>query len=60
MFPYADAPEGSIHSNDKLIFYFADQGGRLKQKHYQAWQVINTAQGKGGSGGPLRIVALLP
>src|ERR1700687_3986695 len=28
----------------------------LKQKHYQAWQVINTAQGKGGSGG--RIEAL--
>jgi uncharacterized protein YjbI with pentapeptide repeats len=28
----------------------------LKQKHYQAWQVINTAQGKGGNGG--RIDAL--
>ncbi len=26
---------------------------RLKQKHYQAWQVINTAQGHGGSGGRL-------
>src|SRR5277367_4821860 len=34
-----------------VIFYFADSGNRLKQKHYQAWQVINTAQGKGGSGG---------
>jgi uncharacterized protein YjbI with pentapeptide repeats len=39
-----------------LIFYFAESGDRLKQKHYQAWQVINTAQGKGGSGG--RIEAL--
>lgn len=25
----------------------------LKQKHYQAWQVINLAQGKGGGGGRL-------
>lgn len=39
-----------------VIFYFTDSGNRLKQKHYQAWQVINTAQGKGGSGG--RIDAL--
>jgi hypothetical protein len=35
------------------IFYFAESGDRVKQKHYQAWQVINTAQGKGGSGGRL-------
>src|SRR5258708_33636886 len=34
-----------------VIFYFADAGDRTKQKHYQALQVINTAQGKGGSGG---------
>jgi pentapeptide repeat protein len=39
-----------------VVFYFAESGDRLKQKHYQAWQVINTAQGKGGSGG--RIEAL--
>jgi hypothetical protein len=39
-----------------VIFYFAGAGDREKQKHYQAWQVINTAQGKGGSGG--RIEAL--
>src|ERR1700691_2684631 len=39
-----------------VIFYFAESGDRRKQKHYQAWQVINTAQGKGGSGG--RIEAL--
>jgi hypothetical protein len=38
------------------IFYFADASDRLKQKHYQAWQVINTAEGKGGNGG--RIDAL--
>jgi hypothetical protein len=39
-----------------VISYFLESGDRLKQKHYQAWQVINTAQGKGGSGG--RIEAL--
>jgi hypothetical protein len=39
-----------------VIFYFSEAGDRTKQKHYQAWQVINTAQGKGGSGG--RIEAL--
>jgi hypothetical protein len=39
-----------------VFFYFSEAGDRRKQKHYQAWQVINTAQGKGGSGG--RIEAL--
>jgi uncharacterized protein YjbI with pentapeptide repeats len=39
-----------------VIFYFADAPNRIRLKHYQAWQVINTAQGKGGSGG--RIEAL--
>ena len=39
------------------IFYFAKSGDRLKQKHYQAWQVINTAQGQGGSGGRLEASA---
>jgi uncharacterized protein YjbI with pentapeptide repeats len=39
-----------------VVFYFSESGNRIKQKHYQAWQVINTAQGKGGSGG--RIEAL--
>ncbi len=34
-----------------VIFYFAESGDRLKQKHYQAWQVIDLAQGKGGNGG---------
>jgi hypothetical protein len=39
-----------------IVFYFSESGDRIKQKHYQAWQVINTAQGKGGSGG--RVEAL--
>lgn len=39
-----------------VAFYFSESGNRLKQKHYQAWQVIDAAQGKGGSGG--RIEAL--
>jgi hypothetical protein len=34
-----------------VAFYFSESPDRIKQKHYQAWQVINTAQGKGGSGG---------
>ena len=47
---------GSFSILVAVIFYFSGSGDRLKQKHYQAWQVINTAQGKGGSGG--RIEAL--
>jgi len=39
-----------------VIFYFAESGDRLKQKHYQAWQVINSAQGKGGNGGRIEAV----
>ena len=39
-----------------VIFYFSETGDRLKQKHYQAWQVVNSAEGKGGNGG--RIEAL--
>jgi Pentapeptide repeats (8 copies) len=42
---------GSFSVLIAVIFYFSESGDRLKQKHYQAWQVINTAQGKGGSGG---------
>jgi len=34
-----------------VIYYVYEAPDRAKQKHYQAWQVINTAQGKGGSGG---------
>ncbi|MDP9172328.1 MAG: pentapeptide repeat-containing protein [Planctomycetota bacterium] len=47
---------GSLSILIGVIFYFAGAKDRLEQKHYQAWQVINTAQGKGGSGG--RIDAL--
>lgn len=47
---------GSFSILFAAIVYFAGAGDRLKQKHYQAWQVINTAEGKGGSGG--RIDAL--
>ena len=39
-----------------VIFWFSESGDRIQQRHYQAWQVINTAQGKGGNGG--RIDAL--
>jgi len=47
---------GSFSILFAAIFYFAEGPMRVKQKHYQAWQVINTAQGKGGNGG--RIEAL--
>src|SRR5271156_2149900 len=47
---------GSFSILFAAIFYFAGAPDRLKQKHYQAWQVINTAQGNGGNGG--RIDAL--
>jgi hypothetical protein len=47
---------GSFSVLVAVVFYFHESGDRIKQKHYQAWQVINTAQGKGGSGG--RIEAL--
>jgi hypothetical protein len=39
-----------------VVFYFAESGDRMRQRHYAAWAVINSAQGKGGSGG--RIEAL--
>ena len=47
---------GSLSILIAVIFYFSESDARVKQRHYQAWQVINTAQGKGGSGG--RIEAL--
>ena len=39
-----------------VVLYFAESGDRTRQRHYAAWAVINSAQGKGGSGG--RIEAL--
>src|SRR5664279_5084981 len=50
---------GSFSILVAVIFYFSESGDRLKQKHYQAWQVINTAQGKGGSGGRIEALAEL-
>lgn len=47
---------GSLSVLVAVLFYFSESADRTKQKHYQAWQVVNTAQGKGGSGG--RIEAL--
>ncbi len=47
---------GSFSILFAVIVYFLGAPDRLKQKHYQAWQVINTAEGKGGNGG--RIDAL--
>jgi hypothetical protein len=42
-----------------VIFYFAESGDRTRQRHYAAWAVINSAQGKGGSGGRIEALAEL-
>ena len=55
-FPGSAGVFGDFLGIGAVIFYFTESGDRRKQKHYHAWQVINTAQGKNGSGG--RIEAL--
>ncbi|MBV8780804.1 MAG: pentapeptide repeat-containing protein [Phycisphaerae bacterium] len=47
---------GSLSILVAVVFYFLEAPQRTKMKHYQAWQVINSAEGKGGNGG--RIEAL--
>jgi len=50
---------GSFSVLIAVVFYFSESGDRLKQKHYQAWQVINTAQHTSGSGGRIEALAEL-
>jgi len=50
---------GSLSVLVAVIFYFRESGDRVKQKHYQAWQVINTAQHMSGSGGRIDALAEL-
>ena len=47
---------GSLSILVAVVFWFTEADRRTHQRHYQAWQVINTAKGKGGNGG--RMVAL--
>lgn len=47
---------GSLSVQVAVIFYYTESGDHRKQQRYQAWQVINTAEDKKGSGG--RIEAL--
>lgn len=42
-----------------VVLYFAESGDRARQRHYAAWAVINSAQGKGGSGGRIEALAEL-
>jgi len=42
-----------------VVVYFAESGARTRQRHYAAWAVINSAQGKGGSGGRIEALAEL-
>jgi len=50
---------GSLSVLVAVIFYFREAPDRLKQKHYQAWQVVNTAQHMAGSGGRIEALAEL-
>jgi hypothetical protein len=50
---------GSFSILFAVILYFAESGDRTQARHYQAWHVINTAQGKGGSGGRIEALAQL-
>jgi hypothetical protein len=34
-----------------VVLSFEESGDRTRQRHYAAWVAINSAQGKGGSGG---------
>ena len=42
---------GSFSILFAVVLYFVEEPQRQKMKHYEAWQVINSAQGKGGNGG---------
>ncbi len=42
---------GSFSILFAVVLYFVEAPQRQKMKHYEAWQVINSAQGKGGDGG---------
>jgi len=50
---------GSFSVLAAVIFYFSESGDRIKQRHYQAWQVINTALHSSGSGGRIEALAEL-
>jgi uncharacterized protein YjbI with pentapeptide repeats len=42
---------GSFSILFAVVLYFAEAPQRQKMRHYQAWQLINTAQGNTGNGG---------
>jgi hypothetical protein len=50
-FPYSDAPEGSIHSNDKLMFYFPDRHFRDAVSAVNGFQYTAGARGPGDPSG---------
>jgi hypothetical protein len=51
VFPYSDAPEGSIHSNDKLLFYFPDRHFRDAVTAVNGFEYLAGARGPGDSSG---------
>jgi len=48
---------GSFSILIAVILYFTESGERRQQKHYQAWQVINTVAGQRRQRGPGRRAA---
>ena len=50
-FPYSDAPEGSIHSNDRLMFYFANRHFRDAVSAVNGFSYTAGAKGPGDPDG---------
>jgi hypothetical protein len=50
---------GKLSTLVAVFAYIYEYPDRMKQKHYEAWQVINTAQSKGGSGGRIEAMQQL-
>ena len=51
VFPYSDAPEGSIHSNDELVFYFPDRHFRDPVTAVNGFDYTSGAVGPAAAGG---------
>ena len=50
-FPYADAPEGSIHSNDRLVMYFPNRHFRDAVTAVSGFEYTAGARGRGDPDG---------
>jgi hypothetical protein len=50
VFPYSDAPEGSVHSNDRVVFYFPDRHFRDPVTAANGFEYMAGAIGPGDGG----------